>query len=569
MSRIKTHRFIITVITIATLGLTLESIMLHWEFWVGPLLIIGFIFLWALHITQSMSAQSREVLYLAYSMLAVFYHGVHDTSFFDVATVITLFLIVFSFFNRLYMMNLIVAEYTIIMMIQFVLASKSHLYTFDFLNQSRVAMQIITTLLIYFSCKKTIKGRLAQEDALSQRDKDLEAFDQDIEDFLSNISHELRTPVNVVNGMALLLMKQNADERLKAIKAAGQRLSEQIDDIQDYSEIQRDQLTLEEENYMTASLINDMTAVYNRYTNASHLNLSIEVDAAIPSVMKGDIKKIMKIFRHLLDNAFKFTKFGGIYVKLSYEEREYGVNLCLEVIDTGIGMNRHDRSMAATRFFQVNKQRDRSVGGIGLGLPIVFGLVHKMGGFINFDSTLEKGTIVRITIPQQVVERESCFDSRSAENGIILLHIKPGNTPFSTASDSPLTFDGVSCLIVDDEPMNLVVARDLFQGYKMEIDTAESGREAIEKCKETDYDIIFMDHMMPGMDGVAAMKQIRATETGKEKTSIFIALTANAVSGVREMFIKEGFDGFISKPIIVADFERVMKQVLSDSRVNV
>ena len=387
-------------------------------------------------------------------------------------------------------------------------------------------------------------------------------------------------------------------------------------------------------------------------------------------MMVGDVKKLHKILRHLTDNAVKFTSQGGVYIGITAERRDYGANLVIDVTDTGIGMSRKVLESASNGLYQANKKRNRSTGGIGLGLNVVHGFAHRMGGFVKIKSEKGVGTKVRVVIPQKVIDSSPGLSIDHKKAGCILFHVwdqkytvprvreffrdlavhmargfnielyatvdredveaaikeynvthifmgaeeyqampeyfdelakkgitvavsaasgfsktngslvitmpKPlygfpvakvlnglverGATAIEEAKEK-VVFDGLRALIVDDEPMNLVVASGLFKEYNMEIDTAESGKEALQKYERDNYDVIFMDHMMPEMDGVEAMKKLRFLAEQNRKTVKIIALTANAVSGAREMFLKEGFDGFISKPIYLAEFERVMNRV--------
>ncbi len=675
MNRHKTENFIILLVSLACIGLTLESIMMGWEFWVPPLIIIGSAALWVMSISQRPAYEVRKVYYLVYAMVTVFFHGVHETSFFDVALVVSLCMVAYSFFNQAYMINLLLVEYIVIMGIQFWLLPDDGILDMSALDISRVILHFCIVILIYFCCVKAAYDHVEIE----ERDRDnkelIEKSKSDMEDFLSNISHELRTPVNVVNGMSEVLIKNKAGDEAFAIKDAGIRLADQIEDIQDYTECKREKLLLEEEDYMSTSLINDVVSAFRVANNTGKLELIVDLSPTVPSRMRGDIKKLHKIFRHLLANAIKFTKKGGICVRVYSEKTDYGVNLCIEMIDTGIGMDRKALESISEGMFQVNKKRNRSSGGIGLGLFIVYGFTHSMGGFVKVESEKGVGTTVRVTIPQKVTDETPCLFLSPSFSGNILFHVRsdkykvprvrdfyrlmatnlatglhaplysaetvkdierlmekmqvtyifmgeeeyrdnpeyfdklaegdmvvavsantgfkvtPGsrvmvmpkplygypalkilnegknahNIEFSDNTVKP-SFAGVRALIVDDEPMNIVVARSLFSDYDMIIDSANSGKEAILKYKDNDYDVVFMDHMMPEMDGVEAMKHIKGIALNEERKIAVVALTANVVSGAKEMFIKEGFDGFIAKPINMSDFERVMGQVLSSSR---
>ena len=670
MNQRRTENFIMLLVTMACIGLVVESIVLDWEFWVPPLIIIGTLYLWYINISESVEYRIRKHGYLIYAMLTIAFHGVHASSFFDVAIVISLVMLAFSFFDHLYMMNFYLAEYIVIMFIQFVFLIKGNVI-FDTLNISRIILHMMIVCLTYFCCNKAITDRIETRLSDEKKDEQIENYDADMEDFLSNISHELRTPVNVVNGMSELLIKRNIGSEAYSIKDAGLRLAYQIEDIQDYTECKRNKVMLEEEEYISTSLINDVVTSFRLLDNNNELELVVDMAPSVPTKMSGDIKKLHKIFRHLLENAVKFTKKGGIYVRMYSEDTDYGVNLCIEMTDTGIGMDRRAIASVSEGMYQVNKKRNRSSGGIGLGLYIVYGFAHRMNGFVKIESEKDFGTTIRVTIPQRVIDDSPCLSISHAFDGDILLHVRSdkyrvarirdfyrsmasnlasgikvplysaesvkeieklretlnvtnifmgqeeyeenreyfdklsmGNIVIAVSAghgikadpDSrviimpkPLyaypiikilnegiavkgidytdnyvkpEFTGVKALIVDDEPMNLVVATSLFSEYKMEIDTAGSGKEAIKKYISGDYDIVFMDHMMPEMDGVEAMKRIKRFAEENGRNTKIVVLTANVVSGAKEMFLSEGFVGFISKPINIADFERVMLGVL-------
>ena len=674
MERSGNEKFIILLVSLGCIGLLIENLLLDWEFWVPPIIMIAVISLWVMNLLEKPKYEVRTVIYFVYAMLAAFYHGVHASSFFDVTLVITFAMVGFSLLDHVYMMNLLLIEYISLMLVQFMISYFDHIISTDILSISRIVLHVAVAVLIYFSCVRAITNRNENMRLDQKKNEQIESYDADMEDFLSNISHELRTPVNVVNGMSDLLIKRKVGYEAGAIKNAGIRLSYQIEDIQDYTECKRNKVVLEEEEYMSTSLINDVVTGFRLIDNSNDLELIVDLDPKVPTKMKGDVNKLHKIFRHLLENAVKFTKRGGIYVKMYSENTEYGVNLCIEMTDTGIGMDSRTTRIVSEGMYQVNKKRNRSSGGIGLGLFIVYGFTHSMGGFVIIESQKGAGTTVRVTIPQKVAEMDPCLILSDSFEGDVLFHVrsdkykvprvrdfyrymasnlasgikvplypaenrteierlmkklnvkiifmgeeeyaenssyfdelskkdivvavsasdkfkantgsgvivmpkplyaypvikilnegKDADTGSLSANREKPVFDGVRALIVDDEPMNLVVATGLFKDYKMIIDTAGSGKEAIGKFSDNTYDVIFMDHMMPEMDGVEAMKRIKADAKNQHRDIKIIALTANAVSGAREMFMKEGFDGFIAKPINLADFERVMLRELKST----
>ena len=674
MDDLKKERLMISIITVSGIGNMVETIVAGWEMWVIPIIIIGTIGIWWMHLTQRTNIYTRTNIYFIFAAFLVFFHGIHDISYYDVSIVVLILMATFTVADRPPLLNLIMLEYVLIMGLQFFTQYKNSEVDLTPVSLIRTVLHVSVVLCMYCLGRILVNSRLTAAKKLDEWKDMVRQNDHDMEDFLSNISHELRTPVNVISGMTTIMQKTNDSSELGSIQDACIRLAHQIEDIQDYTEIKRGELHLMEDNYMCVSLINDVVANYRANTGRDKLELIVDIDPKTPTMLKGDIQKLHKLFRHLLENAIKFTRRGGVYIKVFPVMQEYGINLVIEVTDTGIGMTRADMSRVSKGMYQANKKRNRSTGGIGIGLPIVYGFVHKMGGFVNIVSSKGNGTTVRISIPQQVVDTTPCLAIKEeAKKGILfyfkeekfkvpevrefyknmvvdlasglkvdmyltgerselerltreqeISHIFIGAEEYTADPDlmealvkmrykvvvfakegfsakagiivmpkplyafpvvraingegyddgyeyedkEKISFRGVTALIVDDEPMNLVVASGLLKDYGMVIDTAESGKMAVDKYEKADYNVIFMDHMMPGMDGVEAMKLIRQTADADNRRPIVIALTANALSGAREMFMQEGFDGFIAKPIDIGEFERVMKNVLPEELIS-
>ena len=627
--------------------------------------------MWVLHVAQIGTWTSRENYFLIYAMLVAFYHGVHGTSFFDIVAVSTLLMATFSMVRRREFLALLLAEFFLLMIIQSVMAFVLDGNRPDSLTVFRIIFHCVVAVGVYKGLNDALKNSSRDRDELDVMYKEQQASKEEMEDFLVNISHELRTPVNVINGMSGLILKKEEREDVVSIRDAGLRLSGQIEDIQDYSEIQRGDVILEEEKYMITSLLNDIISNYQVAKPDKNIDLIVDLDPNVPAMMRGDASKISRIILHLLDNAFKFTDRGGVYLKVSSIKRDYGVNLVIEVTDTGKGMGRSDIDKISKGLYQANTKRNRNTGGIGLGLSIVYGFVRKMNGFVNIDSRKGEGTTVRVSLAQSVIDPSPCLSVDREDYSSIAFHVMPDKYETSKVRDfyrlmaasmasglrmnlysapdrteldrliqrgdvthvfmgqeeyeaAPEYFDelsgngmtvavsakegfkvskgsgvivmpkplygcpvvrvingdvsgsfmpgieeerrpvleGIRALVVDDEPMNLVVATGIFKEYKMFIDTAASGKEAIEKYAKNEYDIVFMDHMMPEMDGVEAMKHLKEVAADQGRVLKIIALTANAISGAREMFLREGFDEFISKPIHINEFERTVSKVI-------
>ncbi len=662
----------ISIITVSGIGNIAESIIAGWELWVIPIIIIGTICIWWMHFAQKSDIRIRTNVYFVFAAFLGFYHGVHDVSFFDVSVVALIMMATFMMADRAVLLNLILFEYVMLMAIQSAMLFRHPGVDVTPVFIIRTLLHAGVVLCMYFIGRILVRSRINAGRKLDEWKEAVRENDHDMEDFLSNISHELRTPVNVISGMTTLLQKDNDCDELDSIRDAGVRLADQIEDIQDYTEIKRGELLVEEDNYTIISLINDVVANYRMNKKRDDLEFIVDLAPDTPAVMKGDIKKLHKLFRHLIDNAVKFTGRGGIYIKVFPVVREYGVNLTIEVSDTGMGMTRTDIARVSKGMYQANKKRNRSTGGIGIGLPIVYGFVHRMGGFVKINSKKGRGSTVRLSIPQDVIDPSPCLAVKDKVEGDLVFYIKPekytvpeireyyrnmsvnlatglkarlysagepgelerlikdldvsyiftgeeeytadhemldelsakgcrvvvsandgfrpekesgvlvmqkplygfpvvcilnGEENLANENTEKVRFTGVSALVVDDEPMNLVVATGLLREYRMFADTAESGREAVEKYRNGEYDVVFMDHMMPGMDGVEAMKHIREAADESGRKPVIIALTANALSGAKEMFTREGFDGFIAKPINLTEFERVMKRVLPEDLI--
>ncbi len=674
---IRIHNTAISVITVASLGAAIESISMGWEVWVPPLIIVGIIATWWMHITQYGSATSRENFYIIYCMVVSFYHGIHKSSFFDVIVISALLMSVIALLGRLIFLRIALVEFFLIILLQLSAAIAGNSAPLSALDISRIMLHLVAEVCVYLVLKKLMEKINEHKKEIEKLEAEKKKEDHDMEDFLVNLSHELRTPVNVINGMSNLILNRESSEDVVAIRYAGQRLVHQIEDIQDYSEIQRQEVVMENDRYMITSLLNDILVNHSAEDKRDDQEFIIDLDPSVPAVLRGDHRKITKIIEHLLDNAFKFTKVGGARLRVTSYKKDYGINLILEVTDTGVGMTQKDIEGVSRGIYQADKKRDRSTGGIGLGLSIVYGLVRSMDGFVKIESEKNVGTTVRVSIYQEVIDPMPCM-SVSTERFISVVfysipvgrgwtqveemhkelasnlarglrinlyyafsreelerllskgtvtHVFMGDYEYSMdpglakklSEDNIVTgilapegfelpeadklivvykplyglqivqilngnycsrklscedgktrpmLDGVRALVCDDEPMNLVVAKGLFKEYNMEIDTAESGGEAIDKFAEGDVDIIFMDHMMPEMDGVEAMKRIRNVADQKNKPVKIVALTANAVSGAREMFLREGFDGFIAKPINISEFERVMNRIMADGQID-
>ncbi|WP_044914367.1 ATP-binding protein [Butyrivibrio sp. WCE2006] len=663
---------ILSCYTVFSLGLAIVSVTSSWEFWTIPIIFVGVVISWSIYVSGQFVFRFRIFVYAGFVVLAIFFYGSHIEQLYNATLIIVLAMMLFSLTEEKAALRIFLMGYVILILYHVILMF-SKVESFKQLSIPILFLDILAVILA-----DRVAGYICEMFSVSKRmadelEDEMSEMKRKSEDFMANISHELRTPINVVTGLSGLLLNDEREEKkkadLNAIQGAGRRLFSRIEDILDYTEIDTGSLVLSEEDYRISSVVNDIATEF-RMVRQGTPEIVIDMDANIPARLVGDAARIKRIMRHLMVNAVKFTGENGcVNLRIFTRKKDYGVNLCIEVTDTGIGMTEDERKRVVEGLYQIDSGRSRRAEGIGLGLSIVFGFVKKMGGFIRIESEVKKGTKITVTIPQKVEDETpsvmvdhpekleiACYirndkykspaireyyntmilnilkglsvpihkvsefeelkslcsknqithiiiaEEEYTENRDYYENIKPDISVIASVSGmfripngskvsfirkpvfshsivnsvnrkmavwefdpetsgKKLVFNNVSALVVDDEEMNLLVAKGILAGYGMDAELARSGMEAVNLCEKKKFDVIFMDHMMPDVDGVEAMKMIRHNAGPDDHTSI-IAFTANAVSGVREMFMKEGFDEFLAKPIEISELERVLKKLL-------
>ena len=671
------HLFMAGVVSTFSVMLTLITLAMLWEPWTVVLTVVGCFVVWWLHIGRIGSDLLYENICAGLLMMEFFFFGVHSTSLYDIPLVACVLLVSLSLLSRKLLLYLIGALYVVMLLYHFLLLQtiSAHMGLEGALRMVLGAAPVAGVVAVG---RYRINRRHREQRKYSSMQEQLQTAVRQNADFLSNVSHELRTPVNMVIGISEVAygkaVSKEVRDDLDSIKLAGKRLSSQINNILNYTEIVENTLSAVNEPYAITSVVNDVVAMATIQGSSHQLELVFDMDPRIPSVLLGDAEKISHVIKTLLENSLKFTEEGGIDVYVGYRREEYGINLIVDVCDTGIGMTSSQLGQMKDDFYQADSGSRRYVGGLGLGIPIARGLLHAMGGFVHFESREQQGMQAHIVIPQKVEnytpsivvpnaqqlciacyfrpERYSRDEVRRYYDNMIL-HLVEGlgiegyqahnfeglqklqrehklthifiaqleymkNSPyyeelalthqvaviaekdFVLDEDSrllvlrkpffaltivnllsgqerdtnfeeihnlgrrPFTCNGVHALAVDDEEMNLMVAKGVLGNYGMQVDTCLSGKEAVERCMEKSYDIIFLDHMMPGFDGVETLKRIREINDGAYKTLPVVALTANTISGAREMFRNEGFSEFVPKPIERSVLERVLRRVLPE-----
>ena len=375
--------------------------------------------------------------------------------------------------------------------------------------------------------------------------------------FLANMSHEIRTPMNAIYGMAELLEEKAFDAEDKryiaVIKNSSENLLSIINEILDFSKVDSGKMILDEIPYDINNMLDDVISIIRFRLREKNVSLQIDIDKNIPVQPIGDEMRIRQILINLLNNSVKFTNRGTIVLRMRWKEVENDSGILkIAVEDTGIGISEENIGKLFTAFGQLDTKKNRNVEGTGLGLAIVKDLVNLMNGDIRVESMITKGSSFYVDIPQKVYDVTPCeFEASESESYSSNEHY-----------EIPFISPKAKVLIVDDNKVNLQVAKELMKLFGFEATLVESGQEAIDKVVKhlVTYDIIFMDHMMPFMDGVEATKQIRLLDDEYAKNVPIIALTANAIKGVETQFRDAGMNDYLPKPIKLDQLSRVLSK---------
>lgn len=675
----KIERYSIVLFSLYTFAITALSVQRKDNPWIGILLTCACLVMWVLYVGKVKTYRYRTTFYTVTMQVILLLHAIRLKDIGRVIPVVMVFTVVVSLYGIL--------ELLYVPMIGTLLIFVGTTLIQDLLLRHTTATlsnAIFITLnagllerIMYTSTRRSRERNRHLMNAIEE----LERAEKSKDDFLANVSHEIRTPLNTICGMSELMLRQEQDEQvleqIQSIHVSGRMLMSVVGDILDFSELVSGHMELEEETYnITTTLSEVMKMAYVRKGDKP-IELIVNCDADIPSALYGDEKKLRRVMQNLVDNAIKFTEEGCVTLSLRCRRELYGINLMVQVKDTGIGMDDKNQEKLFKVFSQADAGRNRQNEGVGLGLAISRALVEKMGGAIMVKSRAGKGTVIKFTIPVKVLDEtpiasiynraglnvavyvdmeqfimemvrdeysrciadimeqlngkchlcrnlaelqrreqreklshvfisvteymanrgyfdelarkmkvaviaERSYAAEITDRNVIRIY-KPWNLytivsvlngnyvdteEREALSEGKLTARDVRALIVDDNRMNLMVMEALLATYHISSTVVTSGIQALEKIASKEYDFVFMDHMMPDMDGVEALHRIRQMG-GKYFQSVpVIAVTANAVAGARDMFLAEGFQDFIEKPVERVVLERLLRRVIPPEKLS-
>ena len=386
-------------------------------------------------------------------------------------------------------------------------------------------------------------------------------------DFLANTSHEIRTPMNAIMGMNEMILKESHDPEIHQaaldIRRAGTHLLSIINNILDISKIESGKMELYRADYHLWQMLKDIEEGNFEAVREKGLKFVLDVDKNLPEHLYGDEDHIRQVIVNLIDNAVKYTNEGAITLSVKGSALEHGrVRLKISVKDTGIGIRPDDIGKLFHSFERVNMDETQSIQGAGLGLTLVRYLMELMGGTVRAESEYGKGSTFTLDITQQ--QAHEGFQGTIAEYESLLADEGMRTAGVSRDDGRPFTCPEARLLVVDDTPVNLVVAKGMLKEFQCQVDTAESGEEALDLIAANRYDIIFLDHKMPGMDGIETLTKARDID-GPSRLAKYVALTAHSGTGLRDEYISKGFNDYLSKPMKSDALRKILAANLSES----
>ncbi len=371
--------------------------------------------------------------------------------------------------------------------------------------------------------------------------------------FLTNMSHEIRTPINAIMGMNEIILRESDSESIsqyaKSIQGASKLLLDCVNNVLDFSKIESGLMEIETFTYKTEDLLGSISRIIEPKINKKGIEFRLSVDENIPEYLMGDNYKISRVVTHLMTNAIKYTDSGYVALTLDCKKKDdSSINLVISVADTGTGIPEEELNELFGGFKRIDLNKHRNIEGLGLGLAVTKRLVELMGGTIDAKSVYGSGSMFTLTIPQGIGDAKMHEEKAEETEG------------------ARFTAPKAKILAVDDNKLNLEVIKHLLKKYDITIDMATGGEDCIKLCSNKCYDLIFMDHMMPAPDGIETLEILHSDGNLNQNTPIMV-VTANAINGAREEYLKAGFAEYLSKPIDVRELEAALKKILQPELV--
>lgn len=677
MSESSREKAVLLVYGLYTVIMSFAALLMHWQAWIAPLIIVGMTLCIIIHLKQFRSFYFRAFVTSVMFWMNISLYLFMTNDFLRALPIMAAVTVLTS----LYGISDVIHVGTIIYSLHVIydlFFSGDILADMNFSHGLGTITGICSVYVVIAVSHFLIKLRNETNDALVKNLEAINDSERSKEDFMANMSHEIRTPINTVCGLSEAVLSHSLPEDIRNnitdIRNSGNSLLSIFSDIFDFTDLNSGRMEIVSNNYNITSTINDIINMTASRTAGKKLELIVDFDAKIPAVLMGDEQKIKRAVMNIIDNAVKFTSDGGIIVRIRTRHEEYGVNLIISVRDTGIGMNEESLEKLFTSYNQVDTKRSRRERGLGLGLPIAKAIVNKMGGFVSVQSEPRNGTEVQLVIPQGVVIEESAVSLSDPGKIGVMLYIDMNKYRYSvirdgyaeniakiseglginyvrclslsdvkrrivkenyshvfisweeycedreffeklsnevrvvlvldrdhkeSIADSKLMFvykpfyvlsiaavlsgrydesfgfkrrarfiaPDASVLVVDDNLMNLKVIEGLLRPYRINVHVAENGRQALKMIDSLQIDMVFMDHMMPEMDGIETFRELRRKPGAYFRNVPVIALTANAIGGARDMFMIEGFSDYITKPIELSSLERVLYRFIPNEKI--
>ncbi|MBQ1509662.1 MAG: response regulator [Selenomonadaceae bacterium] len=431
----------------------------------------------------------------------------------------------------------------------------------DYIYTMMKLIYFIILALIFLSVCFNMRTR--QANYLEHEKAIADSANQAKTNFLANMSHEIRTPINTIMGMDEMILRESKEpatlEYARNVNQAAKSLLGIINDVLDLSKIEAGKMEIIPVEYHLNSLLNDLVNMIQKRAMDKNLAFHVETNRNIPSVLFGDEIRIRQVIMNLLTNAVKYTKRGYIVLNVNYVPVDAdNVFLCISVSDTGIGIKEEDLHRLFNAFERIEEKRNRTIEGTGLGMNISRHLLNMMGSDLKVHSVYGAGSNFSFQILQRVVDPDPIGDFEETYKRSL-----QQDQTYEEAFTAP----DASILFVDDTEMNLVVVKGLLKQTRIQVDTALSGRECLDLLKLKKYDIIFLDHMMPEMDGIETLQAIKKMASNPNLDTPVISLTANAISGARETYIAAGFDDYLTKPVNSSLLENLIMKYLPPEKI--